>query len=306
MTRRPISPARRRAARVLVALSILGALVIALGWVPGPLGTAISVVLPLLAVIVLLLALVTALVLPRATIATLLAVVLALVAMAPALPGFAGPAGAEALTIVSQNVRAQSGGGAASADELRGDDPDVITLTELDAASRDAAGQALAEAYPHSYAVGTVGVWSRYPLSSGEPLGLGLGWNRALRVTVQAPGGDVRLYLVHAASVRPGAQSARDGMLGELARVVAADAAPLIIALGDFNSATTDPALRALGAQLDLVRPTDGSLGFSWPAALPLVKIDHVFQRGFAVTSATTQRAGASDHLATVTVLSPR
>ncbi|GAB3596842.1 endonuclease/exonuclease/phosphatase family protein [Microbacterium tumbae] len=304
MTRRT-SRTRRRTAGVLVVLSILLALVIVIGWTPGPLGTGVSVVLPLLGVLAILIALVTLVVLPRAAIATALAVVLFLVAVAPAFPAFPGSSGDSALTIVSQNVRAQSGG-EASANDLMAGGPDVITLTELDAASRDAAGQALSEQYPHSYAVGTVGVWSRYPLTSGEPLGLGLGWNRALRVTVQAPAGDIRLYLVHAASVRPGAQSARDGMLSELADAVRADDAPRLIALGDFNAATTDPALHAIGAELALVRPTDGSLGFSWPARFPLVKIDHVFQRGFDVSSATTRAAGVSDHLATVTVLSPR
>ncbi len=306
MTRRTTSRKRRALARVFVVLSILVALVIVVGWVPGPLGTAVSVVLPLLAALAVLLALATLIVLPRAAIAASLAVVIGLIAIAPALPALPGAARDDALRIVSQNVRAQSGGGEASALALMGDDPDVITLTELDTASRDAAGVALAEAYPHAYAVGTVGVWSRYPLSAGEPLDLGLGWYRALRVTVQAPSGDVRLYLVHAASVRPGAQSVRDDMLAELAGTVRGDDSERIIALGDFNSATTDPALRALGAELALVRPTDGSLGLSWPAAVPLVKIDHVFQRGFDVASATTRRAGTSDHLATDTVLSPK
>lgn len=290
---------------MLVVLSLLLGLIIVIGWVPGVLGTAVSVVLPVLAVLTVVLALVTLLVLPRAAIASSLAVIVALIAAAPALPGLPGSPGESALTIVSQNVRAQSGGGASSADDLRADAPDIVALTELDAASREAAGAALAEQYPYAYAVGTVGVWSAYPLSSGEPLDLGLGWNRALRVTVQAPAGDIRLYLVHAASVRPGAQTARDGMLAELAATVRDDDSPRIIALGDFNSATTDPALRALGAELSLVRPTDGTLGLSWPTAFPLVKIDHVFQRGFRVSSATTQRAGVSDHLATVTVLTP-
>ena len=56
-------------------------------------------------------------------------------------------------------------------------------------------------------------------------------------------------------------------------------------------------------SQLDWVRPTDGTLGFTWPATLPLARIDHVFVRGLAVLGSTTMRAGSSDHLATVTTL---
>lgn len=297
--------ARRRTARILVAVELLIAIVIACGWIPGPIGTGVSVILPALGAVAVTVAIVTLLVLPRAAIAASVSVLVWLVAIAPALPAPGAPAGDDTLAIVSQNVRAQSGGGEASARDLAAAAPDVITLTELDDSSRNAANRVLAEAYPYSYAVGTVGVWSRLPLSGQQPLDLGLGWNRALHVSVQAPGGEVSVYLIHAASVRPGVQSQRDEMIDALAATVREDPATQVVALGDFNSAATDPSLRALGGQLDQVRSTAG-LGFTWPAAFPMVRIDHVFQRGFTVASAVTVRAGASDHLATLTTLTPR
>ncbi len=276
------------------------------GWIPGPIGTAVSVALPLLSVFAVLILLAVFLLVKRAAIPAAVAVLVCVIASAPALPALAAAPAQTSLTIASQNVHARSGSAAGSAADLLAEHPDVITLTELDAASRTAAAEILSAEYPHAYAVGTVGIWSEHPLEAGEPLSLGLGWNRALRVTVDAPSGAVRVYLVHAASVRPGAQDARDRMLEELAAIVREDPASRIVALGDFNAATTDPALRPLSDALELARPTDSVTGFTWPADLPLVKIDHVFQRGFAVSSAGTVRAGTSDHLATMTTLSPR
>lgn len=306
MSARPVSRARRRWARVLVCVNLVIAAIMLCGWIPGPIGTAVSVLLPVLGVTAVAVMLATLLLVRRAAIAAAVGVVVFLIAAAPALPAFASVPADGALTIVSQNVRAQSGSGEASARDLMAQHPDVVTLTELDADSRAAAADVLAETYPYSYAVGTVGVWSIYPLSNGEPLDLGLGWNRALRVTVEAPTGNTAVYLIHAASVRPGAQSARDEMLTELAATVREDESPRIIALGDFNAATTDPALQGLSAELSHARTTDGSAGFTWPAAFPVVRIDHVFQRGFNVAASETLRAGSSDHLAVVATLSSK
>lgn len=297
-------PTRQRTARALVVAGLVVALVIAAGWIPGPVGTAVSVILPLLGILSVALFLLVLAVQRRAALAAALAPLVWLLAAVPAFPALPVPAAGPEFTITSQNVRAQSGGGAASVLALAADEPDVITLTELDDESRAAAHEALAARYPYSFGVGTVGIWSLHPLASPQPLDLDLGWNRALRVTVQAPEGDVDVYLVHAASLRPGVQSARDHMLAALADLVRDDPAPRVVALGDFNAATTDPALAPIAAQLDRVRPTDG-LGYTWPAAFPLVRIDHVFQRGFAVDSSVTRRAGASDHLATLTALAP-
>ncbi|WP_217183492.1 endonuclease/exonuclease/phosphatase family protein [Streptomyces sp. AC495_CC817] len=289
-------------ARAVAVVSVLALLAIVCTWVPGIVGTAGAAVLPWLGV-VLLIVLVIALVFARRTLLVTLVPVLAwVIAIAPSLPAPGAANDAPALTIVSQNVRAHSGGAAASAAELAASGADVIALTELDAESLAAAKDALAESYPHSYAVGTVGVWSRYPLADAEPLSLGLSWKRALRVTVQEPGAATAVYVLHAASVRPGHQDGRDTMLSGLAQTVSADESPSLVVVGDFNAASTDPALNDLRGQLDWVRPTDGSLGLTWPAAFPLTRIDQVFSRGVTVVSSTTVRAGNSDHLATKTV----
>ncbi|MFK3679565.1 endonuclease/exonuclease/phosphatase family protein [Microbacterium sp. NPDC090218] len=289
-------------ARRLAVAGIFLLVLLACGWIPGVVGTAIAALLPWLGLAILAV-LITALFLARRTLVLLLVpTLLWILAMAPAAPGLPGTAEAGTeLTVVSQNVRAHSGSAAASAAELARSDADVIALTELDGDSLAAATEVLADAYPHSYRVGTVAVWSRYPLANAEPLTLGLSWKRALRVEVQAPTSAVAVYVLHAASVRPGQQHDRDTMLSGLAAQVAADPAASLIAVGDFNAPSTDPSLAALRAEADWVRPTDGTLGFTWPATFPLVRIDQVFVRGLDVVASGTLRAGTSDHLATLT-----
>lgn len=295
-----------RQARGIAAVSLVLVIVVASGWIPGVVGTAVAAVLPWLGLVLLALLLAALFRARRVTVLLLVPALLWLLALVPALPSPATPApgpSASTLTVMSQNVRARSGGAAASATELAARGADVIALTELDGDSLSAAQQALAEEYPHSYAVGTVAVWSRYPFSNTEPLTLGLGWKRALRVEVQSPLRQVAVYVLHAASVRPGHQHDRDTMLQGIAAQVAADPAPGLIAVGDFNAPSTDPSLAAMRAEADWVRPTDGTLGFTWPAAFPVVRIDHVFVRGLDVIASRTMRAGSSDHLATVTTV---
>lgn len=307
----PRPASRRSSARLgrILALSSLFLLVVIIGsWVPGFVGTAAAAVLPWSGLALLLVAVLTLFLARRVLIIVLIPALVWALAIFPSLPGF-GPApssDAATLTVISQNVRAHSGGAAASAAELAALGADVIALTELDADSLTAARDALASEYPHSSAVGTVGVWSRFPLSDAQPLTLGLDWKRALRVEVQTPDAAMAVYVMHAASVRPGHQQDRDAMLSGIAEAVAADAAESVVVVGDFNAASADPALGAIRSELDWVRPTDGSLGMTWPAALPFARIDHVFVRGLDVQSSTTQRAGNSDHLATVTRVSVR
>ena len=284
-------------------------LVVIIGsWVPGFVGTAAAAVLPWCGLALALVAALTLIFARRVLLVILIPALVWALAIFPSLPGFGAAPATDAVNVkvVSQNVRAHSGGAASSAAELAALGADVIALTELDADSLTAARDTLAAEYPHSYSIGTVGVWSRFPLANAQPLTLGLDWKRALRVEVQTPDAAVAVYVMHAASVRPGQQQDRDMMLSGIAEAAASDPASSIIVVGDFNAASADPALGAIRSQLDWVRPTDGTLGMTWPAALPLARIDHVFVRGLDVQSSTTQRAGNSDHLATVTSVSVR
>lgn len=308
-TRDPVG-ARRTAPRrgAIVALLVTAVALVAivlLGAVPGPLGTAIAVVLPWLGFALVPLVVGALLVRPRT--AWIAAVPVA--AWTVALWGFlpvpwqGGPGAGDGLLVATQNVEAGSGTGAASARTLAADGAQLLAFTELDADSGAAIADELADAYPHAYRVGTVGVWSRYPIVDQEALDLGLSWKRALRVTVEAPSGPVSVYVVHAASLRPGAQSARDGMLSALGERIRDDRTPRVVALGDFNAVSTDPALASISRELGEARFGGLAPSFTWPASFPAVRIDHVFQRGFAEAAAKTAAAGRSDHLAIIAAL---
>lgn len=289
--------------RAVAVASVLVALWVLAGAITGPVGAAVAASLPWVGVLAVVLVVTSLLRARRAVIVPLAALVVWVVAMLPVLPAPAGAADSATLTVASQNVRANSSDVASTVSDLVDTGAGVIALTELDAASRASATTLLADTHPHSYAVGTVGVWSTAPVSEAEPLSLGLGWSRALRVTAETPEGPVRLYLLHASSIRPGRQGDRDTMLRALAAEIAADPSKRVLAVGDFNAAPSDPALGDLRDALDWVRPTGVSPGFTWPAALPLVRIDHAFERGLDAVSATTVRAGVSDHRATLTAL---
>jgi len=204
--------------------------------------------------------------------------------------------GTPRLTVVSENVDADNGDPAATVADLAARHPQVIALQELTPTSTAAALAGLDSAYPHHYIVGTVGVWSDLPLSHGQSLTLGLGWKRALRVDVETDAGTVRLYALHAASLRPGQFAKRDEMLSSLAATLRADTSQRVVALGDFNAASTDRAFRQLLGTVDEPRTSQWGLGFTWPAQFPVARVDHVLERGLEVASSLVLPANGSDH----------
>jgi vancomycin resistance protein VanJ len=214
-----------------------------------------------------------------------------------------GTATATTLTVASQNIEASSETGDISARALAATGTDVIALEEMDSDDFDAISNTLAASYPYSFGVGTVGLWSKYPVINAQPLNLGLGWNRALAADLDTPQGLVSIYVIHAASARPGEVSARDSMLTALADTLPNDENERVIAVGDFNAASTDRAMAGITGQLAEPNQTDGMFGNTWPSTLPVTRLDHLLQRGMTVDSNTTFAAGASDHRAIITTL---
>ena len=295
---------RRRLARAVAVAAVLLAALLAFGaLIPGSIGTGFATILPWLGLLIPVL-FVTAVISRRRRAWLIVAVPLIVwaVAFVPSLVplGWISSAAASdnSLTVASQNVQAGSGTAAMSATTLADEGADVIALEELDADARVAAASALEDSHPYSYTVGTVGLWSTYPIVNEQPLDLGLGWKRALAADIDTPAGLVSVYVIHAASFRPGEQTDRDTMLAELAAMVPNDENDRMIVLGDFNATSTDQALAPLQAELSEPNQSDASLGFTWPANFPIGRIDHIFQRGLDATSLRTFESGSSDHLA--------
>lgn len=224
---------------------------------------------------------------------TVLAMVYGVLVLPVAVPAPAVRSGS--FTVVSQNIGGSGEAGAVAA-ELASAEPDVIALQELTADARDAVDDELSEAYPHSYVVGTVGVWSREVLSNGEPLDLGLGWDRALAVDIGTTLGTTRLFVVHLASFRLGDHEERDATLAGLAETLAADESARTLVVGDFNTATDDHLLAPVLEQAGLVRTSGIGFPATWPSLLPLIGLDHALADGVPAATVEVLPPNGSDH----------
>ncbi|MFJ6656785.1 endonuclease/exonuclease/phosphatase family protein [Streptomyces sp. NPDC091377] len=206
------------------------------------------------------------------------------------------------LTVVSHNVGADNPDPAATARALAATGAQIIAVQELSDATRDAFRRALPARYRHHTVQGGVGLWSTYRMTAAEPVDI-MPWPRALRATLTTPKGPVTVYVAHLASVRvtPGSgftTTARDTAADLLADAIDQDPSARTLVLGDFNGTTTDRGLSPLFHDTTSAHRAAGAgFGFTWPAAFPLTRIDHILTRGLRPTSATTLPTTGSDHL---------
>lgn len=206
------------------------------------------------------------------------------------------------LTIVSHNVNDENPDPAGTARALAATGAQVIALEELKKSEIPKYEDALAEGYPHHSVQGTVGIWSTFPLGDTRPVAI-MPWTRALRTTVDTPKGAVAVFVAHLPSVRVRLEAGftatgRDEAIGLLADAVAADSSPRTVLVGDFNGTADDRALDPITARMRSAQEEAGDgFGFSWPAGLPLARIDQVFVAGLRPVAAWTLPATGSDHL---------
>ncbi|MFF3494896.1 endonuclease/exonuclease/phosphatase family protein [Streptomyces sp. NPDC002795] len=207
------------------------------------------------------------------------------------------------LTVVTHNVNAENSDPAATAKAVAASGAQVIALEEVTAQALPTYRETLAKAYPYHAVKGTVGLWSKYPLSDTRPVDIKLGWTRALRTTAATPQGKVAVYVAHLPSVRVKLDSGftasqRDKSADALGEAIADEPLGKVVLLGDLNGTMNDRALNGVTAQMRSTQGAAGSgFGFSWPAAFPMARIDQIMVKGVEpVTSWTLPRTG-SDHL---------
>ncbi|MFD8205877.1 endonuclease/exonuclease/phosphatase family protein [Streptomyces sp. NPDC059695] len=284
---------------VLLAVSVAGHGI--LPGLPGRLSSLAETLLPWSALAVPVL--VAAALLRRAPVAAAVAVVVPAVAWLAAFGGAltdkTSPGGD--LTLVSHNVNQANPDPEGTVRSLLAAGADVLALEELSPATAPAYEQALAEAYPYHFYQGTVGLWSVHPLSDARAVPI-MPWTRAMRATVDAPGGPLAIYVAHLPSVRVGpagfTAGARDEAMGLLVAEVRDEPVRRVVVLGDLNGSTDDRALRPLTDRLVSAQAEAGAgFGFTWPARLPVVRIDQILLGGVRAASAWTLPATASDHL---------
>jgi vancomycin resistance protein VanJ len=220
------------------------------------------------------------------------------------------------LTVASENVNAGNPGPAGTARDLATSGADVLALVELTPQAAGTYEHELAQAYPYHALSGTVGLWSKLPLSDTRPIdvmdygplaatrpaGAVMASGRALRATVATGHGPLTVYVAHLGSVRvnPAAgfwTASRDIGVQALGTAIAADPSKRVVLLGDLNGSLGDRAFAVLTAQLRSAQDVAGNgFGFTWPASFPVLRIDQILVRGVQPDSSWVRPANGSDH----------
>lgn len=207
------------------------------------------------------------------------------------------------LTVATHNVNAENPDPSGTARDVAASGADVLALEELTASAVPTYEKALASTYKYHSVQGTVGLWSKYPMSGIKAVDIKLGWTRAMRATVATPEGQIAVYVAHLPSVRVKIEAGftarqRDTSADALGEAIAAEPLKRKILLGDLNGTMNDRSLNAVTSQMRSTQGAAGSgFGFSWPASFPMARIDQIMVQGVEpVTSWTLPKTG-SDHL---------
>ncbi|MFE9770370.1 endonuclease/exonuclease/phosphatase family protein [Streptomyces sp. NPDC005931] len=295
----------RRGLVLAVCACLLALVMLAHAHIPnrvGSLGSLVETFLPWLGLtvpVLLLLALVRRS--ATALIATVLPAVVWLNLFGGLLTDKAGSGGD--LTVATHNVNADNPDPSRTAREVAASGADVLALEELTATAAPTYEKALQSTYKYHAVVGTVGLWSKYPMGGVEAVDIRLGWKRAMRATVTTPAGPVAVYVAHLPSVRVKLEAGftarqRDKSADALGEAIAHEPLTNVVLLGDLNGTMNDRALNGVTSQMRSTQGAAGSgFGFSWPASFPMARIDQIMVKGAEPETSWTLPATASDHL---------
>lgn len=221
------------------------------------------------------------------------------------------------LTVASHNVGADNHDPAGTARKLATFGADVLALEELIPQTTGTYERELANTYPYHAVLGTVGLWSKLPLSDAQPIDIvnygplaatmspekKAGPNRALRTTVATVHGPLTVYVAHLGSVRVNPRAgfwtaSRNMGVEALGRAITAEKNTRVVLLGDLNGTMDDRAFNDLTSRM---RPTQNAVGagfgFTWPAEFPVVRADQILVRGVKPRTSWVLPSTGSDHL---------
>ncbi|WSW31046.1 endonuclease/exonuclease/phosphatase family protein [Streptomyces canus] len=207
------------------------------------------------------------------------------------------------LVVVQHNVSDENTDPAGTVRALADAAPDLIALEELMPPTLAVYAQTLAPNYPYHAVRGTVGLWSKHPLTGArlvdiKPQGITETWSRGLRTVVHTPHGDIVAYVAHLPSVRVRASglasSQRDESAGLLGEAIAAEKLKTVLLLGDLNGTVDDRGLAPLTSRMNTA---ERGFAFSFPAGFPMARIDQVMARSATVRQIRTLSPTGSDHL---------
>lgn len=221
------------------------------------------------------------------------------------------------LTVASHNVGADNPDPVSTARDLAASGADVLALQEITEQAKGTYETELAKAYPHHTVQGTVGLWSKLPLSDVQPVDtkidvgpladtkpveVKLTYVRALRATVATDQGPLAVYVAHLGSVRVNPRAGfstahRNRGAQALGEALAADKNERVVLLGDLNGTMNDRAFAVITSRMRSAQDAAGNgFGFTWPASFPVARIDQILIRGMKPTNSWVLPATGSDH----------
>ncbi|NUK44505.1 endonuclease/exonuclease/phosphatase family protein [Streptomyces lunaelactis] len=218
------------------------------------------------------------------------------------LTGKSGASGGN-LTVATHNVNADNPDPQGPARKVAASGADVLALQELPGSQVSTYEEALAGTYKYHSVQGTVGLWSKYPMSDTRAVDIRLGWTRAMRSTVTTPAGEVAVFNAHMPSVRVKLNAGftanqRDNSADALGEAIAREPIRRTVLLGDLNGTMNDRSLNAVTSQMRSTQGAAGDgFGFSWPAGFPMARIDQIMVKGVEPVSSWTLPRTDSDHL---------
>ncbi|GAA2226532.1 MULTISPECIES: endonuclease/exonuclease/phosphatase family protein [Kitasatospora] len=208
-------------------------------------------------------------------------------------------------TVLTHNVAAGNRDPAGTVRLLNGSGAQIVALEELAAQAVPTYQAGLAATYPYHAVEGTVGLWSKYPLSGVSQVDIRIGWVRAFRATVATPRGPLGVYVAHLPSVRVKfdrgfTAEQRDVSAQALGDAIERDGLKKVLLLGDLNGTMNDRSLAPITSQMRSAQGAAGDgFGFSWPSTFPMARIDQIMSKGgLRPTASWTLPADGSDHRA--------
>ncbi|MEC3993689.1 endonuclease/exonuclease/phosphatase family protein [Actinacidiphila sp. DG2A-62] len=207
------------------------------------------------------------------------------------------------LMVLTHNVNAENPDPDGTARDVAAAGADVVALEELAVSEQPRYVRDLKAAYPYHSVQGTVGLWSKYPISGVRAVDIRMGWTRAMRAAVATPHGTVAVYVAHLPSVRVKFDAGftanqRDRAADALGHAIASEPLHSVVLLGDLNGTMNDRALASVTSQLRSTQGAAGNgFGFSWPASFPMARIDQILVKGVDPRSSWTLPRTGSDHL---------
>ncbi|MFB9370455.1 endonuclease/exonuclease/phosphatase family protein [Kitasatospora sp. NPDC001664] len=208
-------------------------------------------------------------------------------------------------TVLTHNVAAANTDPAGTVKLLNDSGAQIVALEELAADGVRTYSKGLAAAYPYHVVEGTVGLWSKYPISDTRVVDIKIGWTRAFRSTVTTPQGPLAVYVAHLPSVRLKFDSGftagrRDVSAQALGDAIEAEPVKKVLLLGDLNGTMNDRSLAPVTSQMRSAQGAAGDgFGFSWPSGFPMARIDQILSKGgLTPTDSWVLPADGSDHRA--------